>query len=448
MSEADHYLTLVEQYGAATLATMGRSTIMRTLGLSERVARAVQRYAQGYAAAEGSGTPTAPAPIGGNVSVTSDGADVTVESTRSDRIRTLEGLLTAAQVDLTKHRVVSHKVNTWEQAQAGENGPIVVPLWQVKATLERRVLDEIPASSFPRVTKRPPAPKRSGHCTVYIPDMQVGFRWRDRYTRLEPMHDRRALDVAVQLAAYINPDRGVLLGDNLDLAPWSTKFTRPADVRETTTPSNRETHWWLRNFVQTTGCPWDYLEGNHERRVNEALNAAVPEAAGTLDGDDVPLLSVRRMLGLDELGINYVGPYGEGLWMPGEVFTTHGDVVRSNGTTCHAVIGNATHSWVYGHTHHRELVSRTIHTANGQRTVFAMSPGCLCRTDGAVPSATPRVDWQQGVGVVWYDPDSGTVHPVVVPIIDGVAFYDGRRFEARDRTADIAAHTGYPQIAG
>jgi hypothetical protein len=73
---------------------------------------------------------------------------------------------------------------------------------------------------------------------------------------------------------------------------------------------------------------------------------------------------------------------------------------------------------------------------------MAASPGCLCRTDGAIPSTRGGVDldgrpltrhenWQQGVGVVTYE-DTGR-HKFsyeVAPIYNGWCMFRGVEYIA------------------
>jgi hypothetical protein len=71
---------------------------------------------------------------------------------------------------------------------------------------------------------------------------------------------------------------------------------------------------------------------------------------------------------------------------------------------------------------------------------MAISPGFLCRVDGAVPSvngstkvdgtpATYYENWQQGIAVVTVDQDD-RFYVDLVQIEDGVAFFRGRKFIA------------------
>ena len=54
---------------------------------------------------------------------------------------------------------------------------------------------------------------------------------------------------------------------------------------------------------------------------------------------------------------------------------------------------------------------------------MALSPGCLCRVDGAVPGVTLRPDWQQGWGWLARDSERGQVYGAAVPIVEGRTVY-------------------------
>lgn len=79
----------------------------------------------------------APTPAGGGVTWTgaADGR-ATVESAKGGRVKTLDGLLSACEVDLTRWEVERFVVNKWETVMRGADGsPLTSDLFQVKAWL-------------------------------------------------------------------------------------------------------------------------------------------------------------------------------------------------------------------------------------------------------------------------------------------------------------------------
>lgn len=377
-----------------------------------------------------------------------DGLHVSVKGQRL--VMSYEDLVRVARIDEDVWRCMKCRVNTWTTAIKGDDGePRIVRNWQVRADLERRVSERVqvvqPVAPLPRVQ----APQRDRpSCTLMIPDSQHGFRWSADRRRLIPLHDRRACDLVVQVAERLQPDRIVLLGDMMDLAEWSTRYPRPAELRDTTQPTLAEVHAWLASIRQA--CPTariDYVEGNHEQRIQRALvESSSPAADLTAVGDSEPVLSVPRLLALDALGIDYIGPYGADYYLHDAVRVTHGDKVRSGGgATAQAVIREATHSTWYGHVHRVELVHRTLHGPDGPRTIHAASPGCLCRIDGEVPGVTARPDWQQGVGVLWWD--GQREHAEVRAIHDGRMVWDGAMLHGEERGQHYAEATGWAAVA-
>lgn len=361
-------------------------------------------------------------------------------------IRTLEDLLDTARVDLREWVVTKSVINKWEgMGKGGEP----VPLWQVKAWLEKRpsffVSPVRPVHPIKRAESQTSSPQRTA---LIVPDSQHGFR-RLRNGRLEPLHDRKACDVIIQACQIVQPEVVVLLGDMLDLAPWSTKYTTDPAMRYTTQASLVELHWFIQNIrLACSSARIVYLEGNHEFRMMKALTEKVDEAVNLRaagDPEDAPgVLSIERLLSLKDLDVEYLGPYGESFWLWDEIRVHHGNVVRQRGgATVTAMLNNTSHSQIVGHIHRLELAQRAIQTSGGRKVITAMSPGCLCRTDGAVPNAGgSMLDWQQGLGIV-YKTESG-VSMQTVAIVDGEAVLNGQVLRGEDRIEDLRKATSLP----
>ena len=360
----------------------------------------------------------------------------------SGSIRTLGELLDHASVDLDEWRVARHKVNKWD---AQTRGGGTVELYQVTAWLEKRetfFLERIPSPLVYQPTYLEKT--NEDKITLIVPDSQHGFRHVDG--KLEPLHDRRALDVVLQTATLLSDkiETIILLGDMLDLAPWSKYPTTP-DLRYTTQPALYSLFWFLSQL--RAACPnarTYYLAGNHEVRIEKAIAQSADEALDLRPAgnpESRPVLSIPYLLSLDDLAIEYVEPYGKPLWHEGVRFQ-HGSLVRRRGgQTATAYLQHATTSGVWGHVHRLELAQRRIQTPTGSRIITAMSPGCLCRVDGAVPHAAGEpLDWQQGLGLMY----TGASEPALqlIPIHEGEAVVHGRRIVGRERVEDIKAATG------
>ena len=386
------------------------------------------------------------------IETTADGNTLSVES-KSSRISTLEELISAAKVDLDVWRVDSYKVNTWESASKIDNEIVVTPLWQVKANLTKIIPDEqdYPAVQPVKIKLGPLAERahrqsKMKRCFV-VPDSQNGYR-RDFETGfLDPMHDRLAWDIVVQTAKKLQPHVVVLLGDMLDLADWSDKYVAGPDMYYTTQPTIVELAWWIGQLRKA--CPKDcefvYLEGNHEQRMDRAILKHIPSAYGlkSSSGDSIAL-SVPTLLNLDEMGVDYYDGYPNSeYWLTDTIKFTHGTVVRQGGgKTSSEVVKTSQVTQGFGHIHRLELSSKTVHGRDGARTVYAFSPGTICRLDGVVPGYKKLNDWQQGMAVIHYSEEISDHTIDLIPINEGRAVYDGMVVYGRDRLDDLSRDTG------
>jgi len=367
------------------------------------------------------------------------------------RITSIDDLVRACKINLTKYIIESSSVRKWDvvikHQVTGE--PVIVPAFYVSVKLLPRVieaarLDIQPARVYGRLPKLTKDPRPASGRGLILTDTQWGFRRNVMSGALDPFHDRRALDVALQIAQYERFDRVTWIGDLLDCTEMSDKFVREPSFYFTTQPAIYEGHWWLQQFAKALpGAEHDAVEGNHDLRlplmlINHAL--AVHNLQKATDTVELPSMSVPSLLGLAELGIEYHAGYPNNETWQGPVRIIHGDIARNApGSTVAALAAGSLESVVQGHIHRIEQASRTLNVRGHTRHIQAVSPGCLCRVDYVVPGHRHGQQWQQGIGIVEWDGDHSTIS--TVPILDGVAIYRGRRFEARERLADLNADT-------
>ena len=380
--------------------------------------------------------------------------------TAEGQITTLDKLLEAANVDRSQWVVTKWIANKWEAMLKDSNGePRIQPLWQVKAWLS--AIPEFirqPVQTVHHIPRKPPKGLSRGvrRCVV-IPDSQNGYRVKRSVfgNTWEPLHDRRALDLAVQLCHRVQPEEIILLGDMLDLAPMG-KYSTTNDLLLTTNTTLIELHWWLGQIRQAApSARIRYLEGNHEVRLRRQLTDHMKEAADLKPVQDPTgpnALSVARLLNLQSLDIEYVTGYpGAEIWLWDRVRVYHGDTARGgSGATMGALIKGANAHIVCGHIHRVEMIGRTVSNARGQQTYYAASPGCLTRIDGVVPGSTQRTNWQQGLGVVYLHPETKTdgesVTMQMMPIQKGRMIHNDQQLIGEDRIKEIRKATGMVYI--
>lgn len=256
---------------------------------------------------------------------------------------------------------------------------------------------------------------------LVLPDPQIGYR---RYSNgeLDPTHDEQAINVAMQLVADLKPELVICLGDLMDLPEMSTKFVTSPEFNQTMELSMFRAHDFLATIrASVPDARIAVLEGNHDRRIFNANNAnmAANVRMRQPGGDGWPVLSVPHLANFAKLGIEYVEGYpANALWITEKIKAIHGSKGNSRGSTASAVVSDERVSTIFGHIHRQEVHYKTFDTHDGMKVYGAFSPGCLCRVDGAVPSVKGSTDlqgrpitkfenWQHGIGILEYNPDSG-----------------------------------------
>lgn len=292
---------------------------------------------------------------------------------------------------------------------------------------------------------------------VILPDIQIGYYDKSidpTVVELEPIHDEKAISVALQVVKDMNPDQVVLNGDNLDFADFG-KYLNRMPFRNMVQPAiDRAAEFCkeLREAAPRAKITW--IEGNHEARLHKYLDMYASAASGIMRGklsngkrDEMPVNSVPFLCRMADFDIEYLVGYPESQYFLNDnIAVIHGHKVNSSGTTATKYLNDAHQSVIYGHVHRAEYSYRTRRSPNGPRTVMAASPGCLCRTDGAVPSTNSGNDhfgrplikgsenWQQGLAVVQYQPcgvGSEWFNYEPMWIFSGRGIFRGIEYEAR-----------------
>ena len=278
---------------------------------------------------------------------------------------------------------------------------------------------------------------------ILAADSQIGYRLLDS-GQLDPFHDQAALDVMLQLVDIERPDQFVFMGDILDLTEQG-RWVQEASFARTTQPAiDYLTRLGAELRARVPG-KIVYLEGNHDKRMQNFVETNALSAFGLRKGDlpeSWPVMSLPNLLRLDEFDIQYMDGYPAAhWWVNDQLRCEHGTKVRSSGSTAEKYANETPHiSRAFGHTHRLEAQSKTTWDRAGKIKSVALNPGCLCRVDGAVPgvnsavgsSGRPLVEyenWQQGVAVIRYK-ESGEFFWNLVQIEGGQTVYEGAELAA------------------
>ena len=350
---------------------------------------------------------------------------------KTDRITNLEELLAFAKVDLSMWRVERHTINKWEMGAVIDGKVTEVPLFQVKATLVKIIPDNptmpvVQPLLLPR-TPRLPRPERDPHKKVarhlILGDAQIGFSRNQETWELVSYHDESALAVVLQMIEDTDFDQIVILGDMLDMTEMSKYIQRP-EFAQTLQPALNRLGMFLQNIRDL--APYSaitYMCGNHEERLQTQLIENFKAAYGLKAvGDSVPFYSLRKLLNLDALDIDFIEAYPAGKhWLTDDLVVVHGEYVKVNTAI------NATNvSQIMGHLHREEVKSKTVQERNGFTQVKTVVIGCLCKIDGTVPGVNSQPNWQQGVGIV--EEYEGITNINHVTFKDGFAIFNGNYY--------------------
>jgi predicted phosphodiesterase len=313
-----------------------------------------------------------------------------------------------------------------------------------------------PAPEWEPVTKAKPVvikppreaktPKTDHRVNVILPDPQIGYRNLNGVW--DPFHDEAAMSVALKITDYLyyndRVDAVINLGDFLDL-PSQGRFDQEAGFAGTTQSAIDRGHLFLQQQRAAAGeqAKIVLIEGNHDRRMEKFIlsNSAAAWGLKRANMDMLPVMSIPYLLRLDEIDVEYIDAYPAGAyWINRNLRAIHGHKVRSGGSTAAAYTNDTPHiSTVFGHIHRQEIQSKTVYDRDGSIRSRAISPGCLCRVDGAVPSVngSTHVDgtpakfwenWQQGIAVITTEGDEFSTE--LVQIDNGVAWFRGKKFTA------------------
>ena len=328
-----------------------------------------------------------------------------------------------------ENRQYTNQILLKEKKSATDN----VPAWPV-----------IQPAAPVRVSPPAAAPTllRGWKTAVVFADTQFGYRHID--DEYIPFHDDAAIDTAWALSREINPHVVVGAGDILDL-PSQSRWAQEASFAQTTQKALDACHYRMAQLRDSVSGEIVLIEGNHDKRMQNFVETNALSAFGLKKAglpESWPVMSIPNLLRLDELDIQYQDAYPAAhYWINDKLKVEHGTKANSNGSTMQKYLRDEPHfSRAAGHSHRLELNTRTTYDRMGRIQSFGINPGCLCRVDGAVPSVHGGIgadgrhaevfeDWQQGIAVIRYTEDE--IHPTLVPIIDGRAFFEGQVFDSR-----------------
>jgi len=397
----------------------------------------------------------------------------TIVAPPGDSPMSLEQLLKLFEIDLKIWKVDKFQPNSWPIGIKVEekdirftdgvmNGHVkskgdinTKRLYQAKAWLSRIELipSKIPIQhisvSVKKSRKRPKDVKKV-KTALFLPDPQFGFLKAINKSGAVPIHDRTAIDGIYQVALELKPDVIIWIGDVLDLSEWSYHFVNRPEFRMTTQAALIEAAWTIGYFKAAfPNSEHVVMIGNHDDRMEQYMIRNMSQAYMIKPADQLDIsaiMAVDNLLGLERMGVKYVGNYPDGEWWLNEFLKAiHGNVARNKpGATASSIIDGAVVNQVFGHIHRQEIVSQRIKTMSYDRPIWAATPGCLCHIDGRVPGSTKDRNWQKGAGVVQYTNDGYVGFPELITVFEDTAIFRGSMFKGQDRFDELISATKGP----
>jgi len=325
---------------------------------------------------------------------------------------------------------IKKKLDAWARNAATESQELLTmrsKLKRLEADLKRersarelleQTLDRLRSSSVKlNLTRKARSTKGGVTLRVIVPDSHGCFV------------DQSAASAMLADIAMLKPSSIILLGDHLDCGGFLAEHHTWGYVAETdyTFEDDCQATNQFLDALQSAApqAAIEYLEGNHERRIEKWI---VTDALRSGKGSrgDVKMLntlfSTETVLQLDKrkIPIYKQGQWYDGCHVPGTIlrdncYFTHGQFTSKAAAAAHLAKYNS-NIW-FGHTHRMDMATkRTV--ASGP--IGAWNPGCLCQLQPYWMHQN-LTDWVNGYGIQLVQKGLGHLN-LQIPIIEGVSY--------------------------
>ena len=255
-----------------------------------------------------------------------------------------------------------------------------------------------------------------------------------------PFQNNAKLALASLAIREMQPDTVVLLGDNLDNAPFSRFEIRGEWVGSAQEGIDQYAEFLgqLRADVPNASIIWH--QGNHDVRQEKQLRNYNGELLGIKRaGETLGALTLGYLLRCEELGVEYISGYPTSEYWHGDNFKSHhGHVTNSQGFAGSKTIKTETVSTMTGHTHQAGIVERTLRVGRDERTIYAIEAGTYA-DPSQIPSGAYATtesgnqlrqshNWQTAVPYILRDEEM--VVPYMFPIQNGAIDIFGKKYKS------------------
>jgi metallophosphoesterase superfamily enzyme len=249
---------------------------------------------------------------------------------------------------------------------------------------------------------------------LYLTDLHWGYERRGGHKT--PLHDQKALNVALEFAKDFKPDHIILGGDMLDCGcishhnhgkPGATEgFKLLADAKELQQAL-------IKPVEALKPKTLTYITGNHEDWLTDLVDQ-IPALEGIVD--------VRSVLNLSEKW--KIVPVGEAHRL-GKLVLIHGDQVKGGENCAKWATMAYEKNVLFGHFHTHQQFSKTSAVEEHGHTGVAVP--CLCKKGPKYGGGSPN-RWQQGFAF-GYLGEGGFFNNYVAIIVNGKAMINGKIYK-------------------
>jgi hypothetical protein len=244
-------------------------------------------------------------------------------------------------------------------------------------------------------------------------DLHWGYERRNKHKL--PLHDVRAMNVALDFARDFKPDHVILGGDILDAGcvshhnhgkPGATEGLKLLEDVKGLKDN------FIKPLEDLRADTYTYIEGNHEAWLKD-LEEMIPALEGMFDLD--------RLLDLQS---NWkVVPQGE-FHKLGKCVFVHGDQIRGGIHSAKWAVEAYQANIFFGHFHTHQAHTRVSAIELNGHTGTAVP--CLCKKGPGYGGGSPN-RWMQGF-LHGYIQRDGSFNSYVTIIIDGKAVINGKEY--------------------
>lgn len=307
--------------------------------------------------------------------------------------------------------------------------------------VEAKFIQARPVRITPSKAKRP---ERDFTRIVAFGDTQIDYRQYDG--ELHPIHDEKAMKCARYIIRHLMPEVIVNLGDSIDLSQFG-RYDKDSNHFEATVQASfdRIHQFYGELRADNPEAEIHEVDSNHNVRLGRYVLKHMSQLYGFrpsgTDPSQYPMLTYPYMANLAAFNVIWHGGYGAAEYRyKDDLAFTHGDAVRSNGSTADLLSKKYPYSNIIaGHGHKAQMHART--TPDG-KYLTAVQVGALCKTTGEVPGygtavddmgrpVRKQMDWQQSILVI-DDYGDGAYQFRQIYINDGQAYLDGKVFDGNE----------------